>query len=751
VNASGGPIIADGSNAIGILADSGTIRNTVKGRPLESATGPVQVTANNISTLGEFGTAISATGGSGGVTVNISSGGSIMGGWQADVTSVGSAYGLRASGVVLGSSAGIATLTNDGTIGALSDRAVASTPLFASNNTSIINDGTIAGFVQLAGSNNSIINNGTFNLRHFADTNGDGVRDTLRVAVSDLGPGAFTNIGTLALLGGPGAITLDATGQYLPLGLTFNAMTLGGPVQGQILGATTFTNSGTIDLQANPVPGDVLLISGGHTPGSNGGGTFISNGGRLLLDTVLNEGGANSQSDVLVVDNAIVGAGGPTGISVRNAGGPGALTPGNGILVVQGLGTTAPGTFSLAAPVEAGAFSYLLFHGSVDSTGPQNWYLRSTLNCALAPEDPACAPEPTPPQSPPLVPNFRPAVPLYTAMSPLATRYGFDVIGTLHERMGDPYTMVDSGGAPTASPMYFKAAPAAAPTSPPPAIWGRLFGDFGKRDNDSFLATGPDYTWSLGGVQSGFDLWRREWPDGARDHAGLYGAFGTIDSDVQRVFRSLGPTAGSIIMNAASLGGYWTHYGPSGWYIDVVTQGTFYDSNAQSVTGPALRTHGLGWAASFEGGYPIALSARVWLEPQAQLIYQRVRFDDGSDADALVSFNDSDALEGRLGARLIKTWDIGAPAQPRPLATWLRVNLWHEFLDGGDTTFAGLTGANAFTFAAPLKGTWAEIGGGATGAIAHNTTLFATAAYQHNVDGDHQYSWTGRAGVTVRW
>jgi hypothetical protein len=194
--------------------------------------------------LGQFGTAISATGGSGGVTVTIPSGGSIMGGWQADVTSVGSTYGLPAAGVILGSSVGTATLTNDGTIGALSDRAVASSPLFPSNNTSIINNGTITGFVQLVGSNNSIVNNGTFNLRHFADTNGDGTRDTLRVAVTDLGPGTFTNNGMLALLGGPGATTLDATGQYLPLGLTFNAMALGGPVQGQILGATTFTNSG---------------------------------------------------------------------------------------------------------------------------------------------------------------------------------------------------------------------------------------------------------------------------------------------------------------------------------------------------------------------------------------------------------------------------------------------------------------------------------------------------------------------------
>ena len=265
-----GPInTTDGSNAIGINADSGFF-----------FTGPqpatVTVNATDVLTMGQFGAAISATAG-GNVAVNVASGGSVMGGWQADLTNVGEVSGLPAAGVILGSSGGTATLTNNGSIGALSDRAVASSPFFSSNNTSIINNGNITGFVQLVGGNNSILNNGTFDLRHFADTTGltdatgNGVRDTLRVAVADLGAGpknSFTNNnnGTLALPAVTGATTPDSTGQYLPLGLTFNSMALGGPVQGQILGATTFTNSGTIDLQANPVAGDVLLFRAAIRP-----------------------------------------------------------------------------------------------------------------------------------------------------------------------------------------------------------------------------------------------------------------------------------------------------------------------------------------------------------------------------------------------------------------------------------------------------------------------------------------------------
>ena len=44
-------------------------------------------------------------------------------------------------------------------------------------------------------------------------------------------------------------------------------MALGGPLQGQLLGVANFTNSGTIDLQSNPVAGDVLVITGGRQAG----------------------------------------------------------------------------------------------------------------------------------------------------------------------------------------------------------------------------------------------------------------------------------------------------------------------------------------------------------------------------------------------------------------------------------------------------------------------------------------------------
>ena len=162
--ASSGPITTSGVEALGIVADSGTIYNVTHSRPqlgpggnvtvtasgaittqgaeahgiwAASTTGTVQVNAiNNVSTTGQFSTGINAisngvpaTGTPGGnVAVNVAQGVSVMGGWQAGVTGVGSStlFALPAAGVILNSTGGTATLTNNGSIGALSDRAVAS-------------------------------------------------------------------------------------------------------------------------------------------------------------------------------------------------------------------------------------------------------------------------------------------------------------------------------------------------------------------------------------------------------------------------------------------------------------------------------------------------------------------------------------------------------------------------------------------------------------------------------------------------
>jgi len=773
VNASGPINTTNGSNAVGILADSGTLLTqtggllsdtTTRRQSPTPTTGSVQVNATNVSTLGQFGTGISATAGSGGVTVNILPGGSVMGGWQADLTSVGSTYGLPAAGVILSSTGGTATLTNDGSIGALSDRAVAGDP-------QVINNGTITGFVQFTGGDNSILNNGLFDLRHFADTNGDGVRNTLRVAIADLGAGlnnSFTNNGTLALPAVTGATTLDSTGQYLPLGNPNNAMALGGPLQGHLIGVTTFTNSGTIDLQSNPVAGDVLVITGARQAGVAGPGTFISNGGMLKLDTVLNEGGpVATHSDTLVVDGTSVGLGGATNMSIRNAGGAGALTVGDGILVVQVLdpNRSAAGVFALAGEVRGGAFDYDLFHGGVGGSNPSDWFLRSTFTVG-PPIEPPVMPPILPPEPPPQVlppgvfPIIGPEIATYGVVQPIARQLGMTTLGTLHERIGD--TSLANVGTPCPADGgtpdgIFRKAPMKAPTDClnagwGPSAWGRVLGQ--QIDNHYKAFADPRASGQLLGFQSGIDLWHGDWIPGHRDAAGIYVGYANANVDVSGLVTNEAATAyvlrktGGLNLDAWSGGAYWTHYGPGDWYVDAVAQATHYQG-AASTQFASLSTTGFGFVSSLETGYPIhlpVLGPGFVLEPQAQILWQRVSFDDANDGLGDVALGTTSGASGRIGLR--GKWTI-ADGSGQVWQPYVRANLWRDWGAQATTVFSGAD-------LVPLleQATRLQLGGGVSVRMNANVSFYANADYQFAVgdtDGGRRDGVRGAAGVRYTW
>ncbi|VFS46749.1 hypothetical protein [Budvicia aquatica] len=173
------------------------------------------------------------------------------------------------------------------------------------------NTGTMTGYMILSDEDttfNNFSSNG-FNLRNFTDADSDGVRDTKSIAISDFGGGndVFNNqtSSTLRLSAVNTELHTDTTGEYLVSGALSTANK--GTVQGQLLNLNRFVNSGLIDLTENNQAGDVLVISGGSTAGTYGGAQYISNGGTLALDTVLNEGGVNSLSDILVLDDAVTG------------------------------------------------------------------------------------------------------------------------------------------------------------------------------------------------------------------------------------------------------------------------------------------------------------------------------------------------------------------------------------------------------------------------------------------------------------
>ncbi len=139
----------------------------------------------------------------------------------------------------------------------------------------------------------------------------------------------------------------------------------------------SLANAGRVALSGGP--GTVLTV-----------GTYAGNGGTLAIETVL--GGSGSATDRLVVTGT---ASGSTNLAVTNVGGTGALTTGNGILVVEGPnGADASGAaFTLADKLRVGLFQYQL---ATVSTGARR------AGICNRPTGPRSRPTPPCPKSPPL-------------------------------------------------------------------------------------------------------------------------------------------------------------------------------------------------------------------------------------------------------------------------------------------------------------------------------------------------------------
>ncbi|WP_157019364.1 autotransporter family protein [Mesorhizobium xinjiangense] len=571
-------------------------------------------------------------------------------------------------------------------------------------------------------------------------------------AANDLFSGIIQGTGGLTLTGG----TEGLSGPNSYSGPTFvRAGTLRAEASDtfSFFSAHRVASGGTLDLggfdQSIPSLTNAGLVrTGGQADTSlTVTGPYVGQGGTLNLNTFL--AGDGSPSDRLVVDGTATGS---TGVIITNIGGPGELTTGNGILVVDDIPgqTTAPRSFQLAAPAVAGPYEYTLERGSLDSTGPHDWFLRSALDCAHVPNHPGCAgpPGPTPPGDdpgslPPPIPNYRQEVSLDMAIQPMAVIYGRQLIGTLHARVGAEEQL--KGRADLWQNPAFNGS------------WGRVFGRFGHRDGHplGIYGGGPEFDYAFGGLQTGMDFYADEHQDGSRDHAGLYFAYGYGTMDVNHNLREVEFDGGDDRFNAVSVGGYWTHFGATGWYIDAVTQATFYDMTSSSSRGlPEGQTDGTGLAASLEAGYPFDLGGGWIVEPQAQLIYQNIQFDDINDGAAIVRFDDVDSLVGRVGARTAKTWSLDAEDQgnggssPRLLTGWGQVNLWQEFLGEATTEFSSASGF--IPFSQDLEETWIEAGFGASLQLSVATTLYGSINYDTTFDGD-AWGVDGKVGLRVNW
>ena len=526
-------------------------------------------------------------------------------------------------------------------------------------------------------------------------------------------------------------------------------------------------NASTINFSAPT--GDPALLSSYKTLTVN---NYTGANGVIGLNTFLGTDG--SPSDRLVINGGT--ATGSTNLQITNTTGPGAYTTANGILVVQAVngGTTAGSAFTLAGEVRAGFHDYRLYQGGFNGSSPNDWFLRSTFNggngngngngggnggngnAGNGPVTPPneLPPEPAPdngvPPPPGIWPIIGPEIATYGVVQPIARQMGLTTLGTLHERVGDAAADAACLSATFNSVAITKAPPAPV-SNCRPAVWGRLFG---QQINNHYQAfADPRATGQVAGIQTGIDVWRGSFIPGHTDTAGLYFAYGNGNVSVDGLVTNAAATAyilqhtGSLNLNAFSFGGYWTHYGPSGWYIDAVLQGSFYQGDA-STQFARLPTNGTGFTSSLEAGYPIPLpwfGPRFVLEPEGQIIWQRVSFDDANDGLGPVALGTTSGASGRLGLR--GKWTINDP-EGRVWQPYVLANVWRDWGANANTMFG--------TESVPLleQATRLEFAGGLSAKILPGLSLYGQAGYQFAVngtDGGRRDGVKGNFGVHYAW
>lgn len=601
------------------------------------------------------------------------------------------------AGVQIGAqdSGAINQFEHSGLIETLSDLAISENS-GAGVQTFINNYGTIYGNIDTSASSGNIhfsnYSPNSWNIRNYFDSDGDGVKDTKAVAVSNFGAGysELTNAatGTVRLAVVNDNTNTDTTGEYTPRFTATPSIRQNGIVQGQLLNLDVLRNAGTIDLSANNKAGDVLVVSGGTTPGVNGGGVYISDGGVLKLNTTLNSGGPFSESDILAVDNVKLGSGATQVDISPSIWSTGGKTVGNGIKVVEVQGTSDPLAFVLKHPVTSGAFDYYLAQG----IGDQSWYLRNDYTAAVGG--------------------------YLSNQYAAATMFNMNI----HDRR-DNVRDTDS------------------------TLWVRLnHNDLSTRMLDNSQKS--DIQTTL--IQMGADVLKK-----GSIVAGVYAGYGNSSSSI-KTHSSFSNASGKVDGYHIGAYASWLPEENKGPYVDLWGYYGWYknklDSNRHLIGKDKYDSKG--WSLSAEAGYGFAVmefsDGKTWIiQPHAQLIYTHLKTDDfvskvGTEsletATGYSRFHGSKSsgVLTRLGARTY--WTI--PAGNKGLSPFAEVNWLHNGIDNKVKVLYDLVdskiGKNAI-----------EVKLGAQGQVTNRMSVWGQIGGQH---GSSDYSrYDIQFGLGWRW
>ncbi|MCP1445764.1 hypothetical protein J3D54_004896 [Pseudomonas sp. GGS8] len=275
-----------------------------------------------------------------------------------------------------------------------------------------------------------------------------------------------------------------------------------------------------------------------------------------------------------------------------------------------------------------------------------------------------------------------------------------------------------------------------------PLAWDHAYGLTSRQAQTDYLAQG-----TIPGASEfkGPALLTVQSNSGSTQQVGLIG--GTVqfqgnDNGLLTSRALADPSHDTLNLQGQSLGAYWSLTGPQGWHVDLMASGGRVSGFSRNDQGVRQTTEGSAVTLSVEGGYPIGLSENWVVEPQAQLINQRITLDTPYAGSGNASSSDLTSWSGRVGARLKGNYDIkGLPVEP-----YVRTNLWHTVYTGNTVSLDQVD-----KISSSRNSSTVDVGLGLVARVTPTVSLYVSADYSSNVVENDLNGLIGSLGVRMRW
>lgn len=198
----------------------------------------------------------------------------------------------------------------------------------------------------------------------------------------------------------------------------------------------------------------------------------------------------------------------------------------------------------------------------------------------------------------------------------------------------------------------------------------------------------------------------------------------------------------TLNVQGPNLGAYWSLTGANGWHVDLTASGGRVNGYSLNDQGQRQAAEGSAMTLSVQGGFPIGISENWVIEPQAELINQRISLDTPYAGSGNASSTDLTSWSGRVGASLKGSYDIkGLPIEP-----YVRTNFWHTVNTSDTVTLGQVDKLSSSRNASSI-----ELGLGLVARVTPSVSLYVSGDYNSASVNNDLYGLIGSLGVRMRW